>query len=45
VKGKTDPEVAESFLIDVRNGDGPSKTEQKILDEVIVERAAEVLQK
>jgi exonuclease SbcD len=45
VKGKTDPQVAESFLIDVRNGDGPSKTEQKILDEVIAERAAEVLQK
>jgi exonuclease SbcD len=45
VKGKTDPEVAESFLIDVRNGDGSSETEQKILDEVIAERAAEVLQK
>ena len=43
VKGKTDPEVAESFLVDVRNGEGPSEIEEKILAEVIAERAGEVL--
>lgn len=43
VKGKTDPEVAESFLLDVRNGEGPSKTEKKILSEVIAESTAEGL--
>ncbi|TAL45335.1 MAG: hypothetical protein EPN91_02580 [Salinibacterium sp.] len=44
VRGKSDPEVARSFLIDVRNGDGPNHKEAKILDEVIAERAAEVLE-
>lgn len=43
VKGKSDLQVAESFLGDVRNGEGPSETEEKILAEVITERAAEVL--
>lgn len=43
VKGKTDPEVAESFLVDVRNGEGPSKAEEKILAEVITERETEAL--
>ena len=43
VKGKTDPEVAESFLVDVRNGEGPSEIEEKILAEVIAERDGEVL--
>lgn len=43
VKGKSDLQVAESFMVDVRNGEGPSKTEAKILAEVITECAAEVL--
>ncbi|WP_294178477.1 exonuclease SbcCD subunit D [uncultured Schumannella sp.] len=42
VKGKSDPEVIESFLVDVRSGDGPTATEQRILDAVIAERDAEV---
>ncbi|MBX3195021.1 MAG: exonuclease SbcCD subunit D [Microbacteriaceae bacterium] len=41
VKGKTDPQVVESFLIDVRNGEGPDATETEILDDVIAESAAE----
>ncbi len=43
VKGKTDPQVAESFLVDVRNGEGPSVAEEKLIAQVIAERAAEVL--
>jgi len=45
VKGKSDREVAESFLVDVRNGDGPSEAEETLLAEVITGREAEVLQK
>lgn len=45
VKGKTDSEVVESFLVDVRNGDGPSEAEERVLAEIIAGRDAEVLQK
>ena len=41
VKGKSDPEVIESFLVDVRSGDGPTKKEQRILDAVIAATDAE----
>lgn len=44
VKGKTDTEVVESFLVDVRNGDGPSEAEEAVLAEIIAGRDAEVLQ-
>ncbi len=45
VKGKSDREVTESFLVDVRNGDGPSEAEGMVLAEIIAGRDAEVLQK
>lgn len=45
IKGKSDSEVADSFLVDVRNGDGPTKAEARILADVIAERAGEVLRK
>lgn len=45
VKGKSDREVVESFLVDVRNGDGPSEAEETVLAEIIGGREAEVLQK
>lgn len=43
VRGKTDPEVLESFLADVRNGEGATEIEEKILGEVIAERSREPL--
>lgn len=45
IKGKSDSEVAESFLVDVRNGDGPTQAEASILADVIAESSSEVLQK
>ena len=35
IKGKTDLEIMSAFLVDVRNGEGPSKEELKILNEAI----------
>lgn len=43
VKGKTDSQVVESFLIDVRSGEGPNEAEDKILAEVIAEHEAQGL--
>jgi exonuclease SbcD len=45
VRGKSDREIADSFLFDVRNGDGPTAAEAAILDEVISQRDKEVLVK
>jgi exonuclease SbcD len=45
VKDKSDREVAESFLVDVRNGDGPTVAEEKLIADIIVGREAEVLQR
>lgn len=45
VKGKSDREVIESFLVDVRNGDGPTEAEEMVLAEIVAGRDAEVLQK
>ncbi len=42
IKGKSDPEIVETFLVHVRNGDGPSPVEVVIMDEVIAEFAVEV---
>lgn len=42
VKGKSDPEIVETFLDDVRNGEGQSPEEAKIIAEVIAEVEGEV---
>lgn len=40
VKGKSDPEVFDSFLTDVRDGEGPSDVEREIFADVVGEREA-----
>ena len=40
IKGKTDLEIIESFAKDVRNGQGLSKEEQKVLTQVLAELKA-----
>jgi exonuclease SbcD len=40
VKGKSDAQVVESFLVDVRNGEGPTGAERGILDQVIAQHEA-----
>lgn len=42
VKGKSDLEIVETFLADVRNGDGQSPEEATIIGEVIAELEGEV---
>jgi exonuclease SbcD len=41
VRGKSDDELIDSFLVKVRNGDGSSEAEAELVREVIAERSAE----
>ena len=43
VRGKTDAQVMDSFLADVRNGEGPSDAESEILREVLAQHEADGL--
>ena len=43
VKGKSDAEVIDAFLAEVRNGEGPSELEAQTVAEVLAEAEAEVL--
>lgn len=38
VRGRTDEEVVEAFLVKVRNGEGPSPAEADLIGEVVAER-------
>lgn len=40
VRGKSDPQVIESFLTDVRSGEGPTAAEQAIIDAIVAEHGA-----
>lgn len=42
VRGRTDEEVVEAFLVRVRNGDGPTDDEAELIDEIVAERRARV---
>jgi exonuclease SbcD len=42
VRGRTDEEVVEAFLVRVRNGEGPTDDEIELIDEVVGERRARV---